>query len=79
MINGKKVEQPAFLKLSDNLDGSRTSTDLVADAWLDMLNDKDENVANFAKDLVMYSYLTSGSFSGWNKLAKYIPYEFISG
>lgn len=79
MINGKKVEQPVFLKLSDNLDGSRTSTDLVADAWLDMLNDKDENVANFAKDLVMYAYLTSGSFSGWNKLAKYIPYEFISG
>ena len=79
MIDGKKVEQPVFLKLSDNLDGSRTSTDLVADAWLDMLNDKDENVANFAKDLVMYAYLTSGSFSGWNKLAKYIPYEFISG
>lgn len=79
MINGNKVEQPVFLKLSDNLDGSRTSTDLVADAWLDMLNDKDENVANFAKDLVMYAYLTSGSFSGWNKLAKYIPYEFISG
>ncbi|WP_346748975.1 hypothetical protein [Prevotella jejuni] len=44
-----------------------------------MLNDKDENVANFAKDLVMYAYLTSGSFSGWNKLAKYVPYEFISG
>lgn len=79
MINGNKVEQPVFLKLSDNLDGSRTSTDLVADAWLDMLNDKDENVRNFAKDLVMYAYLTSGSFSGWNKLAKYIPYEFISG
>ena len=79
MIDDKKVEQPVFLKLSDNLDGSRTSTDLVADAWLDMLNDKDENVANFAKDLVMYAYLTSGSFSGWNKLAKYIPYEFISG
>ena len=79
MTNGKKVEQPVFLKLSDNLDGSRTSTDLVADAWLDMLNDKDQNVANFAKDLVMYAYLTSGSFSGWNKLAKYIPYEFISG
>ena len=79
MINGNKAEQPVFLKLSDNLDGSRTSTDLVADAWLDMLNDKDENVANFAKDLVMYAYLTSGSFSGWNKLAKYIPYEFISG
>lgn len=79
MINGNKVEQPVFLKLSDNLDGSRTSTDLVADAWLDMLNDKDKNVANFAKDLIMYAYLTSGSFSGWNKLAKYIPYEFISG
>ena len=79
MINGNKVEQPVFLKLSDNLDGSRTSTDLVADAWLDMLNDKDDNVSNFAKDLVMYAYLTSGSFSGWNKLAKYIPYEFISG
>lgn len=79
MINGNKIEQPAFLKLSDNLDGSRTSTDLVADAWLDMLNDKDKNVANFAKDLTMYAYLTSGSFSGWNKLAKYIPYEFISG
>lgn len=79
ITNGKKVEQPVFLKLSDNLDGSRTSTDLVADAWLDMLNDKDQNVANFAKDLVMYAYLTSGSFSGWNKLAKYIPYEFISG
>ena len=79
MINGNKVEQPVFLKLSDNLDGSRTSTDLVADAWLDMLNDKDQNVANFTKDLVMYAYLTSGSFSGWNKLAKYIPYEFISG
>ncbi len=79
MINGNKVEQPVFLKLSDNIDGSRTSTDLVADAWLDMLNDKDKNVANFAKDLVMYAYLTSGSFSGWNKLAKYIPYEFISG
>ena len=77
--NGEKIEQPVFLKLSDRLDGSRTSTDIVADAWLDMLNDKDENVRNFAKDLVMYAYLTSGSFSGWNKLAKYIPYEFISG
>jgi len=77
--NGEKIEQPVFLKLSDRLDGSRTSTDMVADAWLDMLNDKDENVRNFARDLVIYAYLTSGSFSGWNKLAKYIPYEFISG
>jgi hypothetical protein len=29
--------------------------------------------------MVLYAFFTSGEFKGWNKLLKYVPYEWIAG
>jgi hypothetical protein len=52
---------------------------MAIDGWNDLLQDENESVRNFARDLIVYSFLTSGENRGWNNLFKFVPIEWIVG
>ena len=78
-VDGKEVMRPAFLSISDSIEDSRLNAKLMKDAWEDLLRDPDVNVQNFAKDLIIYAFLSTGEYSGWNKLFKYVPESWRTG
>ena len=78
-VNGQEIEQPQFITVRDNVDGSRANSDDLIDGWTDLLNDQDEAVRKFARHLIVYSFLTSGEYKGWNKMFKFVPPAFIRG
>ena len=45
----------------------------VQQAWEQLLNYPDEKIQTFARDLIVYSFYTSGEMSGTTKLFKYVP------
>ena len=45
----------------------------VQQAWEQLLNYPDEKIQEFARDLIVYSFYTSGEMSGMTKLFKYVP------
>lgn len=45
----------------------------VQEAWRQLLDHPDEKIKNFARDLVVYAFYTSGEMSGMTKLFKYVP------
>ena len=78
--NGREMaDRPGFVTVLDNVDDSKLNSDLLSEGWLDLMNDEDTRVRKFAKKMVLYAFFTSGEFKGWNKLLKYVPYEWISG
>ena len=77
--NGKLVEKPSFITVLDNVDSSKVNSDLLTDGWEDLLKDDDPIVRAFAKDLIIYAFMTSGEFKGWTKLFKYVPASWIKG
>ena len=78
--NGREMsDRPGFVTVLDNVDDSKLNSDLLSEGWLDLMNDEDKRVRKFAKKMVLYAFFTSGEFKGWNKLLKYVPYEWISG
>jgi hypothetical protein len=79
VVRGKLVEKPGFITVLDNVDDSRVNSDLLIDGWEDLLNDEDTFVRKFARDMIVYSFLTSGEFKGWNKLFKFVPPAWIRG
>lgn len=78
-VNGKQYERPSFLSISDSIEDSRLNSDLMIDGWEDLLRDGDVNVQNFAKDLIIYAFLTSGEYKGWNRLFKFVPPAWVRG
>ena len=76
---GKRVEKPAFVTILNNVDNSRVNADLLIDGWEDLLRDEDYFVRKFANDLIIYAFVTSGEFKGWNKIFKYVPPAWILG
>lgn len=78
-VNGKQYERPSFLSISDSIEDSRLNSDLMIDGWEDLLRDSDINVQNFAKDLIIYAFLTSGEYKGWNRLFKFVPPAWVRG
>ena len=66
-----------FVRLFNQLDLSSSNRDLIIQGWDDILND-DENqeLQEFARDMVLYAYLTSGNYFGASKLFKYVPNSF---
>lgn len=36
-------------------------------------------INKFAKESIVYSFMTSGNFKGWTKLFKYVPFEWLHG
>ena len=79
VVRGKLEQKPAFITVLSNVDDSKVSSDLLIDGWVDLLNDEHPNVRLFARKLIVYSFLTSGEFKGWNKMFKYVPPAWIRG
>lgn len=80
LANGREMsDRPAFVTVLDNVDDSKLNSDLLSEGWFDLMNDEDKRVRTFAKKMVLYSFFSSGEFKGWNKLLKYVPYEWIAG
>ena len=73
------IESPAFITVLDNVDDSRVNANLLIDGWTDLLNDENANVRLFARKMIVYAFLTSGEFKGWNKLWKYVPPAWLRG
>ena len=48
----------------------------VQQAWQELFDYPDETVQNFARDLVVYAFYTSGEMSGNTKLFKYVPVQW---
>lgn len=76
---GNIVTKPKFITIRSNIDNSSKDQNLLIDSWVDLLNDSNKTIRFFARKLIVYSFLTSGEFSGWNKLFKYVPPQFIRG
>ena len=79
IVNGKQIDNPEFITVLGSVEDSSELQDLVSDGWLDLLNDEHPRVRKFARDLIVYAYLTSGEYSGWDKLFKMVPPEWILG
>lgn len=78
--NGRELsDRPGFVTVLDNVDDSKLNSDLLSEGWLDLMNDENKYIRDFAKKFVVYAFFSSGEFKGWNKMLKYVPYEWISG
>jgi hypothetical protein len=78
--NGREMaDRPGFVTVLDNVDDSKVNSDLLSEGWLDLMNDENGRIRYFAKKFVIYAFFSSGEFKGWNKLLKYVPYEWIVG
>lgn len=78
-VNGETVQQPQFITVLDSVGDSKANQKILQEGWLQLLTDEDPSVRRFARDLIVYSFVTSGEYSGWNKLFKYVPEEWLFG
>lgn len=69
-----------FVKLQNFVDDGGINTNYIINAWNELLeyqNDKQpqvvEYIRNFARDLVVYAFITSGDTQGFAKMFKYVP------
>lgn len=69
-----------FVKLQNFVDDGGINTNYIINAWNELLeyqNDKQpqaaEYIRNFARDLVVYAFITSGDTQGFTKMFKYVP------
>lgn len=69
-----------FVKLQNFVDDGGINTNYIINAWNELLeyqNDKQPQVAeyirDFARDLVVYAFITSGDTQGFTKMFKYVP------
>lgn len=69
-----------FVKLQNFVDDGGINTSYIINAWNELLeyqNDKQPQVAeyirDFARDLIVYAFITSGDTQGFTKMFKYVP------
>lgn len=69
-----------FVKLQNFVDDCGINTNYIINAWNELLeyqNDKQPQVAeyirDFARDLIVYAFITSGDTQGFTKMFKYVP------
>lgn len=69
-----------FVKLQNFIDDGGINTNYIINAWNELLeyqNDKQPQVAeyirDFARDLIVYAFITSGDTQGFAKMFKYVP------
>ena len=79
IADGKLAQRPSFISISSNVGDNKRNSDMFSEAWEDLLNDDDPFVRNFANDLIIYSFLTSGEYNGWTHMFKYVPYSWRVG
>lgn len=72
--NGQTYPAPKFVSTFHSISESSFNQDDLTDAWEELLNyPDDQELKKFARDLVVYAWLTSGEKSGFNRFFKYVP------
>lgn len=72
--NGQIYPAPKFVSTFHSISESSFNQDDLTDAWDELLDyPDDQELKEFARDLVVYAWLTSGEKSGFNRLFKYVP------
>lgn len=72
--NGQTYPAPKFVNTFHSISESSFNQDDLTDAWEELLNyPDDQELKEFAIDLVVYAWLTSGEKSGFNRFFKYVP------
>lgn len=79
IIDGKEQQLPNFISIKSFVMDDPVQANMAIDGWNDLLQDENESVRNFARDLIVYAFLTSGENRGWNNLFKFVPIEWIVG
>lgn len=66
-----------FVKLFNALDQNGIESNYIIDAWDQLLHDdKHPLLKEFAEDLVVYSFVTSGDQGGFTKFFKQVPFSW---
>lgn len=72
--NGQIYPAPKFVSTFHSISESSFNQDDLTDAWDELLDyPDDQELKDFARDLVVYAQLTSGEKSGFNRFFKYVP------
>ena len=72
--NGQIYPAPKFVSTFHSISESSFNQDDLTDAWEELINyPDDQDLKDFARDLVVYAWLTSGEKSGFNRFFKYVP------
>lgn len=72
--NGQIYPAPKFVSTFHSISESSFNQDDLTDAWDELLDySDDQELKDFARDLVVYAWLTSGEKSGFNRFFKYVP------
>lgn len=72
--NGQTYPAPKFVSTFHSISESSFNQDDLTDAWEELLDyPYDQELKEFARDLVVYAWLTSGEKSGFNRFFKYVP------
>lgn len=72
--NGQIYPAPKFVSTFHSISESSFNQDDLTDAWEELLDyPDDQELKEFARDLVVYAWLTSGEKSGFNRFFKYVP------
>lgn len=72
--NGQIHPAPKFVSTFHSISESSFDQDDLTDAWDELLDyPDDQELKDFARDLVVYAWLTSGEKSGFNRFFKYVP------
>lgn len=72
--NGQIYPAPKFVSTFHSISESSFNQDDLTDAWEELLDYPDDHeLKEFARDLVVYAWLTSGEKSGFNRFFKYVP------
>lgn len=72
--NGQIYPAPKFVSTFHSISESSFNQDDLTDAWDELLDyPDDQELKEFARDLVVYAWLTSGEKSGFNRFFKYVP------
>lgn len=79
VFRGQYIQLPQFITILQTVDQSSIIQDDFIEAWDQLLNDTNPAVVRFAKDLIIYAYITSGEYGNWNHLVKYVPIQWIVG
>lgn len=74
VANGQTYPAPKFVSTFHSISESSFNQDDLTDAWEELLDyPDDQELKEFARDLVVYAWLTSGEKSGFNRFFKYVP------
>lgn len=72
--NGQIYPAPKFVSTFHSISESSFNQDDLTDSWDELLDyPDDQELKDFARDLVVYAWLTSGEKSGFNRFFKYVP------